>query len=115
MGSAGFTLVDASFDQHFHLECAKVLLVCPLNYNLLLEASIAHKRSALTPPLHTPRGIHATVLLSFRCSWAGMSGSKEYLDYHDTEWGVPTHDDRQLFELITLEGAQVQSCLPVPD
>jgi DNA-3-methyladenine glycosylase I len=29
-----------------------------------------------------------------------------YVAYHDEEWGVPTHDDRELFELLTLEGAQ---------
>ena len=29
-----------------------------------------------------------------------------YLDYHDREWGVPLHDDRQLFEMVILEGAQ---------
>jgi DNA-3-methyladenine glycosylase I len=29
-----------------------------------------------------------------------------YLAYHDEEWGVPSHDDRHLFELLTLEGAQ---------
>ena len=28
------------------------------------------------------------------------------IEYHDTEWGVPEHDDRRLFELLTLEGAQ---------
>ncbi len=28
------------------------------------------------------------------------------MHYHDTEWGVPTHDDRELFELLILEGAQ---------
>ncbi len=39
-----------------------------------------------------------------RCSWAG--GSPLMLQYHDTEWGVPAHDDRTLFELLTLEGAQ---------
>jgi DNA-3-methyladenine glycosylase I len=39
-----------------------------------------------------------------RCSWA--QGSKIEQDYHDTEWGVPVHDDRRLFEFITLEGAQ---------
>jgi DNA-3-methyladenine glycosylase I len=38
-----------------------------------------------------------------RCAWA-----RGELDvrYHDEEWGVPLHDDRQLFELLTLEGAQ---------
>ncbi len=39
-----------------------------------------------------------------RCSWA--LGSNLERDYHDSEWGVPLHDDRRLFELITLEGAQ---------
>ena len=29
-----------------------------------------------------------------------------YVQYHDTEWGVPQHDDRKLFEFLTLEGAQ---------
>lgn len=39
-----------------------------------------------------------------RCSW-GM-GSQLYLDYHDNEWGVPVHDERKLFEMLVLEGAQ---------
>jgi DNA-3-methyladenine glycosylase I len=39
-----------------------------------------------------------------RCSWA--RGSAAECDYHDSEWGVPLHDDRGLFEFITLEGAQ---------
>lgn len=38
------------------------------------------------------------------CSWA--LGSENMLAYHDTEWGVPEHDDRKLFEFIVLEGAQ---------
>jgi DNA-3-methyladenine glycosylase I len=40
-----------------------------------------------------------------RCEWA-PPGDPLYLAYHDEEWGVPLHDDRQLFELLTLEGAQ---------
>ena len=39
-----------------------------------------------------------------RCSWAGPAPI--YAEYHDTEWGVPLHDDRKLFELLILEGAQ---------
>ena len=39
-----------------------------------------------------------------RCGW--VSDDPLYLDYHDREWGVPLHDDRQLFEMIILEGAQ---------
>ena len=39
-----------------------------------------------------------------RCGWAGPEPI--YLDYHDHEWGRPTHDDRALFELLSLEGMQ---------
>jgi DNA-3-methyladenine glycosylase I len=39
-----------------------------------------------------------------RCSWAQSSDSMRR--YHDTEWGVPLHDDRGLFEFLCLEGAQ---------
>ncbi|MFQ5759976.1 MAG: DNA-3-methyladenine glycosylase I [Acidiferrobacterales bacterium] len=39
-----------------------------------------------------------------RCEWA--KGNEFYLAYHDTEWGVPIHDDQQLFEFLILEGAQ---------
>jgi len=40
-----------------------------------------------------------------RCDWA-TDGNDLYLDYHDTEWGVPVHDDRLQFEFLVLEGAQ---------
>jgi DNA-3-methyladenine glycosylase I len=40
-----------------------------------------------------------------RCFWAEDADATMQA-YHDTEWGVPQHDDRALFELITLEGAQ---------
>jgi len=39
-----------------------------------------------------------------RCAWCG--DDPLYLAYHDEEWGVPVHDDRALFEMLTLEGAQ---------
>lgn len=39
-----------------------------------------------------------------RCAWAGSDPL--YRRYHDEEWGVPVHDDRKLFELLLLEGAQ---------
>ncbi|MDB5259746.1 MAG: DNA-3-methyladenine glycosylase [Candidatus Taylorbacteria bacterium] len=39
-----------------------------------------------------------------RCAWAGPD--EIYIDYHDFEWGIPVHDDRQLFEMLNLEGAQ---------
>ena len=40
-----------------------------------------------------------------RCDWV-PSGDPGYVAYHDEEWGVPSHDDRHLFELLVLEGAQ---------
>jgi DNA-3-methyladenine glycosylase I len=40
-----------------------------------------------------------------RCTWA-QDADAAMQRYHDTEWGVPTHDDRTLFEFLTLEGAQ---------
>jgi DNA-3-methyladenine glycosylase I len=39
-----------------------------------------------------------------RCEWS--VGDPLLREYHDREWGVPEHDDRALFELLTLEGAQ---------
>jgi DNA-3-methyladenine glycosylase I len=40
-----------------------------------------------------------------RCEWAPRD-DPAYLAYHDEEWGVPVHDERRLFEMLTLEGAQ---------
>lgn len=39
-----------------------------------------------------------------RCEWAGTDPL--YVQYHDEEWGRPAHDDRHLFEMLCLEGAQ---------
>lgn len=39
-----------------------------------------------------------------RCAWAGTDPL--YVAYHDEEWGVPVHDERRLFEMLILEGAQ---------
>ena len=39
-----------------------------------------------------------------RCAWA--DSDLLYQRYHDTEWGIPAHDDRHLFEMLVLEGAQ---------
>ena len=40
-----------------------------------------------------------------RCGWV-PENDPLYVTYHDEEWGVPVHDERGLFELLTLEGAQ---------
>lgn len=40
-----------------------------------------------------------------RCPWI-TPDNQDYIDYHDKEWGVPVHDDRTIFEFLTLEAAQ---------
>lgn len=40
-----------------------------------------------------------------RCPWVDLT-KPDYIQYHDTEWGVPVHDDRKLFEFLILESAQ---------
>jgi DNA-3-methyladenine glycosylase I len=40
-----------------------------------------------------------------RCPWVDLRKA-DYIAYHDREWGVPVHDDRELFEFLTLEAAQ---------
>ena len=44
------------------------------------------------------------VKMTTRCQWAG--DDPLYIKYHDEQWGVPVHDDRELFEMLILEGAQ---------
>jgi len=56
------------------------------------------------PPADGAVSDHRQAADRARCSWAGSA--PEYIAYHDTEWGVPAHDDRVLFEFLTLEGAQ---------
>lgn len=51
---------------------------------------------ARAEPVNTP--------IRIRCGWE--KGDELYTAYHDQEWGVPVHDDRRLFEMLCLEGAQ---------
>ena len=44
-------------------------------------------------------------IMKRRCPWVDLTKA-DYVEYHDREWGVPVHDDRTIFEFITLEGAQ---------
>ena len=43
-------------------------------------------------------------MIKQRCNWAG--NDEIYIRYHDEEWSVPTHDDRELFEMLVLESFQ---------
>ena len=49
--------------------------------------------------------MNKTSTLAERCAWAD-SASDLYVRYHDTEWGVPVHEDGKHFEFLILEGAQ---------
>ena len=42
--------------------------------------------------------------MKIRCNWC--LGNDIYIKYHDEEWGIPVHNDQQLFEMLILEGAQ---------
>ncbi len=53
-------------------------------------------------PDHQSKG--GTMLEKVRCGWG--NSPPLYVEYHDKEWGVPLHDDRDLFEFLILEGAQ---------
>lgn len=61
-----------------------------------------HFLPAVSPSLGTMLGDMAKE--KKRCAWAGTEPI--YVAYHDSEWGVPVHDDRTLFEFLVLEGAQ---------
>ncbi len=50
----------------------------------------------------TPINMNDT--MKVRCEWCGADPM--YITYHDKDWGVPVHDDRKLFEMLILEGAQ---------
>ena len=55
--------------------------------------------------MKVPEGTHsAGAGATARCPWCGADPL--YVAYHDTEWGVPCHDERTLFEFLILEGAQ---------
>lgn len=66
--------------------------------------SFWEERAILRPPTHNIKKNKEEVKDKARCSWPGSDPL--YIEYHDREWGVPVHDDRKLFEMLTLEGAQ---------
>ena len=57
-----------------------------------------------SPPDRRKLGVQRHADGKLRCAWC--SAEPLYIAYHDTEWGVPVHADRQLFEMLCLEGAQ---------
>ena len=79
------------------------------------RAGVAEARRAARAAPATPRRTATTAPRAAaapapdarpRCEWSYAGMSADYVAYHDTEWGVPVHDDRRLFEFLVLEGAQ---------
>ncbi|MFN8392635.1 MAG: DNA-3-methyladenine glycosylase I [Bdellovibrionota bacterium] len=56
------------------------------------------------PSQTAPKRVPVRTKARPRCHWC--TSDEIYIRYHDTEWGVPVHDDRKLFEMLNLEGAQ---------
>lgn len=61
------------------------------SYKQNQDSSIKHPASVFNQPLT-------------RCAWC--KNDSLYIKYHDEEWGIPVHNDRHLFEMLNLEGAQ---------
>src|SRR5439155_3819106 len=68
--------------------------LCPSRHRASAYESPGHPRGASTYSAPMPR----------RCDWEPWDDLM--LRYHDEEWGVPSHDERHLFEMLVLEGAQ---------
>jgi DNA-3-methyladenine glycosylase I len=72
---------------------------------------VAERRNGAGPPPAPPPNPWATRTVTVgpdgvaRCAW-GVDGDPLYRAYHDEEWGRPSRDERHLFEMLTLEGAQ---------
>jgi len=69
-----------------------------------IAALAEHRRTMDTETTPKPRSVVKHADGRWRCAWCGTD--PDYVRYHDEEWGVPVHDDRQLFEMLCLEGAQ---------
>ncbi len=79
-----------------------------LSKTMMVALSTGDKAEVVSAPLEEGRGLPYPPLMKHRadverCSWPS---DDLYIHYHDTEWGVPLHDDRQLFEFLILEGFQ---------
>ncbi|KAL4200946.1 hypothetical protein AMTRI_Chr02g256160 [Amborella trichopoda] len=73
------------------------------------KQKIAHYGRAKKAGVASPAVVAEAVAVQEqrRCSFITANSDPVYVVYHDEEWGVPVHDDRMLFELLVLSGAQV--------
>ena len=72
---------------------------CPVGWRVACRTGVASYGSVRRQPSTSRR-----IVMKKRCAWCGEDPL--YVAYHDEEWGVPVHDDRRLFEMLILEGAQ---------
>jgi len=76
-----------------------------LNLVYAIEGALRGKAwNRLPPRLVAELKARVNEIMKPRCTWCGTDPL--YMHYHDTEWGVPVHDERKHFEFLILEGAQ---------
>lgn len=78
----------------------QTILLASISYTLTTPTHLESSNRSLQPA----PSFHTLPDYPTRCQWAGDDPLMQR--YHDEDWGVPIHDDRALFELLTLEGAQ---------
>ncbi|KAL8153291.1 hypothetical protein V2J09_011051 [Rumex salicifolius] len=82
------------------------------NGAIKLERSISRTEKVAAGPNVVVADL-GTVGVKKRCSWVTPNTELCYATFHDEEWGVPVHDDRKLFELLSLSGALAELTWPV--
>ncbi|CAL5081480.1 unnamed protein product [Urochloa decumbens] len=66
----------------------------------------------VVPPLPSLLSAEPTAVTPARCPWVTPNTDPCYAAFHDKEWGVPVHDDKKLFEMLTLSGALAEMAWP---
>lgn len=91
-------------------QCAQPLAKCHRLFPMrrdqsVLDPNVNSFNSNYSPIARdSERHLMRTSVANKRCAWAGENALN--VAYHDAEWGVPSHDDQHLFEMLILEGAQ---------
>lgn len=106
-------LIAVAEERHHQGIGSAMVTALQSTYHLPLEAETVEeavgfyrKRGFETTAFPDPEwGAKYTCVLKYRCPW-GSTNDQLMRDYHDTQWGKPCFDERTLFEMLTLEGAQ---------
>lgn len=94
--------VSKSIDLYVACLCTKALTYRSKGCRLSIYTALHPK--IVTSRRHAKKRKGDGTLIK-RCKWVNLKNDL-YVQYHDSEWGVPVHDDNRLFEMLILEGAQ---------